>query len=214
MNTMSRWTVRSWATANGPTSASDGRADAAGEDDRLVLPPGSVEHLGHLQRVGDDGDAGHVAMRPASAYVVVPAERASAIPGSTSLAATAAIAAFSACWRADLVMNAGLVAGEAGGRRGAAVHLLEEPLLVEDLEVAADGHVRDLELADEVRDPDRADLADAIQDQRLALASEHSLRSWPVPVSSRTVRGCGQLPAPNDRAARDGKSTQINKILR
>ena len=51
--------------------------------------------------------------------------------------------------------------------------LLEQPALVEDLEVAADGHVRDAELAHEIGDADRAVLADAVEDEGLALAREH-----------------------------------------
>ncbi len=51
--------------------------------------------------------------------------------------------------------------------------LLEQPALVEDLEVAPDRHVRHAELADEVGDPDRTVLADAIEDERLALARQH-----------------------------------------
>ena len=56
--------------------------------------------------------------------------------------------------------------------------LLEQPALVEDLEVAPDGHVRDAELAHEVGDPDRAVLADAIEDECLALAREHQRSLW------------------------------------
>ena len=51
--------------------------------------------------------------------------------------------------------------------------LLEQPALVEDLEVAPNGHVRDAELAHEVGDADRAVLADAVEDEGLALAREH-----------------------------------------
>ena len=55
----------------------------------------------------------------------------------------------------------------------AAVDLLEQAALVEDLEVAADGHVRHAELADEVGDADRAVLADPVEDECLALTREH-----------------------------------------
>ena len=51
--------------------------------------------------------------------------------------------------------------------------LLEQAALVEDLEVAADGHVGDAELAHEVGDADRAVLADPVEDERLALTREH-----------------------------------------
>ena len=93
----------------------------------------------------------------ASAYVVVPADSAIAIPGSTSRAAAAAIAAFSASWRVGLGGEAGLVQGE---RREIAVAppctLTSEPALVEGLEIAPDGHVGHAEVPHELRDPHRA----------------------------------------------------------
>ena len=51
--------------------------------------------------------------------------------------------------------------------------LLEEPSLLEDLQVPANGHVRHAELADEVGDADGPVLADAVQDDRLALTCKH-----------------------------------------
>ena len=113
------------------------------------------------------------ASRWASAYVVVPADTAIAMPGSTSATAASAIASFSLCWRADFSGEAGLEQGGAGDRRRAAVDLLEQSPLVEDLEVAPDGHVGDAELAHEVGDPDRAVLAHAVEDEGLALTGEH-----------------------------------------
>ena len=57
--------------------------------------------------------------------------------------------------------------------RGPAVHLLEQAAVVEQLQVAPDGHIRHAQLAGEVRYTDSTVLADALQDQRLALACEH-----------------------------------------
>ena len=51
--------------------------------------------------------------------------------------------------------------------------LLEQPALVEDLEVAPDGHVGHAELAHEVGDPHGPVLAHAIEDECLTLAREH-----------------------------------------
>ncbi len=48
--------------------------------------------------------------------------------------------------------------------------LLDEALIVELLEVAADGHVGDAELADQVGDAHAAISADPLEDERLALA--------------------------------------------
>ena len=83
------------------------------------------------------------------------------------------MASFSLCWSADLAANPGSNRAVPGDRRRPAVDLLEQPALVEDLEVATDGHVGDAELAHEVGDPDRAVLADAIEDECLALTREH-----------------------------------------
>ena len=92
------------------------------------------------------------------------------------------MASFSPCWSADLAANPGSNSGEPGDRRRPAVDLLEQAALVEDLEVAPDGHVRHAELAHEVGDADRAVLADAVEDQCLALPGQHPLRSqYPAP---------------------------------
>ena len=47
------------------------------------------------------------------------------------------------------------------------------PALVEDLQVAPDGHVGNAQLADEVRDAHGPVLAHAIEDERLTLSREH-----------------------------------------
>ena len=58
---------------------------------------------------------------------------------------------------------------------------------MEDLQVAADGHVRDAQDLDEVGNPYRAILADPLEDQRLSLPREHlgdtSLRDRSIPAS-------------------------------
>ena len=57
--------------------------------------------------------------------------------------------------------------------------LLEQPALIEDLEIAANGHVGDAELAHEVGHTDRAVFADAIEDECLALPGEHQSTHLP-----------------------------------
>ncbi len=52
------------------------------------------------------------------------------------------------------------------------MHLLQEPAIAEDLQVAPDRHVGDAELAGQLRDPDRTVLADPLEDPGLALAGE------------------------------------------
>ena len=103
----------------------------------------------------------------------MPAETAIAIPGSTSATAASAMASFSLCWSADLSGEARLEQGGSCDRGRAAVDLLEQTALVEDLEVATDGHVGHAELAHEVGDPHGAVLAHAVEDERLTLAREH-----------------------------------------
>ena len=96
-----------------------------------------------------------------------------AMPGSTRATAASAIASFSCCWSADLAAKPGSNRALPATDGRAAVDLLEQAALVEDLEVAPDGHVRHAELAHEVGDPDGAVLADPIEDQGLSLAREH-----------------------------------------
>jgi hypothetical protein len=57
--------------------------------------------------------------------------------------------------------------------------LLEQTALIEDLEIAADGHVGDAELAHKVCHTDRAVLSDTIKDECLALPGEHQRRTSP-----------------------------------
>ena len=86
--------------------------------------------------------------------------------------------------------------------------LLEQASIVEDLEVATDGHVGDAELAHEVGDPDRAVLADAIEDEGLALSGEHQRTAR---RSAGAVRRCSpaspscrtKIAAPSDRKSTD-----------
>ena len=51
--------------------------------------------------------------------------------------------------------------------------LLEQPLIVEYLEIPPDGHVRDAEDLDEVGYSNCSVLADPLEDQSLSLAREH-----------------------------------------
>ena len=172
-NTRSTWTVRRAATANGPTSASDGvRTPPVRMIVWSVRPTWWRTSATRIELV-TTVSPGTSARRWASAYVVVPAETPMAMPGSTSAAAASAIASFSACWSEDLAAKPGLEEGAAEQRRRPAVDLLEQAALVEDLEVAADGHVGHAELADQVGDADGPVLADALEDEGLTLPGEH-----------------------------------------
>ena len=84
--------------------------------------------------------------------------------------------------------------------------LLEQAALVEDLEVAPDGHVGDAELADEVGDPDRAVLADAVEDECLALAREH--QATPRRIDADAVPIHPRLPLLIDRLPPNATESQ------
>ncbi len=85
--------------------------------------------------------------------------------------------------------------------------LLEQAALVEDLEVAANGHVGDAELAHEVGDADRAVLADAIEDECLALAREHqATRLMPTRPSCSIPN---DLPLLIDRLPPNGQKVNV-----
>ena len=188
--TRSTWTVRRAATANGPTSASDGvRTPPV----RMIVwsarPTWWRTSATRIELV-TTVRPGTSASRWARAYVVVPAETAIAIPGSTRATAASAMASFSA------LLERRTSPRSPGSKRALpaidgrpAVDLLEQAALVEDLEVAPDGHVRDAELADEVGDADRAVLADAVEDECLTLAREHQrtlcVRSGSVAMDTR-----------------------------
>ena len=152
------------------------------------------------------------ATRAASAWVVVPAEIAIAMPGSTSAAAAAAIACFSSCWSADLATNPGSIGREARDQRRAAVDLLEEAVLVEDLEVAPDRHVGDPEVSRKVGDPDGARLADPIEDHRLALTGEHRLRSHSAHRMSSSIQRRPRRRCSGATAILNSIGWQVNEV--
>ena len=77
--------------------------------------------------------------------MVVPADSPTALPGRTSSAATPAMASFSARSRADLASKPGSSVLVASGGVAPAVHLVEQPLAGQHVEVAADRHVGDAE---------------------------------------------------------------------
>ena len=103
----------------------------------------------------------------------MPAETPIAMPGSTSAAAASAIASFSACLRLDLAANAGSNRALPSSAVAPPWTFSSRPSFVEDLEVAADGHVGDAELAHEIGDLDGPVLADALEDLCLPLARQH-----------------------------------------
>ena len=84
--------------------------------------------------------------------MVVPAVTPIAVPGWTSRTAAAAIASFSGRSRKDLASKPGLLGAALRRDRGAAVDLLDQPLVGQRVEVAPDRHVGHLQLLREVGD--------------------------------------------------------------
>ena len=123
--------------------------------------------------------------------MVVPADSAIASPGDDQRGGLAAIAAFSARWRTDLAAKP----GSCGRTRATVVAppwtLRQEAALGQRLQVAADGHVGDAELGDEVADPYAAGRPDPVEDRRLTLLGEHQVTTALGRVN-RTISNTGE----------------------
>ena len=110
--------------------------------------------------------------RRANSVVVVPALIAIVIPSSTVSAATAAIAAFSArCWAA-FTDDHGSSPRLCRVHR-AAVHLAQQVLGIQRIEVAPHGHLRDVEFGGQIGDPDGSAGV-----QRPQIACDVRRRAW------------------------------------
>ncbi len=119
----------------------------------------------------------------ASAAVVVPAESATAMPGSTRLAARSAIAAFSARWRIDLASKPGSSVEPGLATVAPPCTLSTSPRSASELEVAPDRHVGDPELLHEAAHPHAPVPAHHFEDGHLALRSEHHSHSFEPTLS-------------------------------
>src|SRR5512140_2912253 len=99
------------------------------------------------------------------------------------------------------------------------MHLLDQPLLVEKLKIAPDGHVGHGQLGDQIRDPDAAIRPDPIEDVRLSLSSQHdpgllTCDCSPTPVSHKIahkktefIRGRSRIRAETCLTRGSGRST-------
>ncbi len=101
---------------------------------------------------------------------MVPAEIPIAVPGSTRVDRGVGDRLLLGLLEGRLGGEAGLEQGAPGQGGRAAVDLLDQAPLVEELHVPPDRHVRDAQVPDEVGDPDAAVLAHPFEDVRLALA--------------------------------------------
>ena len=131
----------------------------------------------------------------ASAYVVVPPDSAIALPGATSSAAARAMSSLARQLQPRLGLETRLVGARLDHRHRAAVHLLHDALPGQRVEVAADRHVGDAELAGQLVDADAAAPPHLVEDQGAPLLREEvlvvahaALRSLRRRLSDTSVR--------------------------
>ena len=120
----------------------------------------------------------------ASCMVVVPAVRPIAAPAPMSTAADTAIARFSSVLRRSLASKPGSSVAVRVADGGAAVHLHHESGFVEHVEIAAHGHLADVELGGEISHPGRSGAADLAHDQFVTPAGQR----WSAPAGHRRTR--------------------------
>ena len=147
------------------------------------VPADAMEDVGDLDRVGHDGDARHVRQPLGEGVGRRPGRDRDRHPGLGEADGRVGDRVLLGLLERRLDREAGLEHGRPRDRRRAAVDLLEQAALVEDLEVAPDGHVGHAELAHEVRDAHGAVLAHAVEDECLTLAREHQGTLF-IPVRS------------------------------
>ena len=174
-------------TATGPTSASEGvRTPPV----RITCEIGPTLAVQHVRRPGSSSSRPSGPERRAGgargARSSCPPVSPIAWPGSTSAAAARAIASFSVSWRCDFASNPGSSALQADPERWhrRAPCRRGRPT-ASDVEVAADGHIRDGEQLGQLADAHRATAAELLEDQLLALSGEHD-RSGTILNTYRT----------------------------
>ena len=222
MITMSTCSDRIACTATGPTSPSDG---VRSPPVSTTVRSGRGRAFSTSATLSELVTTVRFAMSPrcrASVQVVLPAVIAIAMPGRISVAARAAIASFSGDLAAAGDLESGLDrAGRVHGR-GAAVHLREQPLAVEHLEVAAHRHVRDAQQRGQVGDLGAAGPADLLEDLGLAHRGEHARslrrsRAWtsrpPRTVPNGTT-GCLEMFERLSPAGSGARPARLDHALR
>ena len=194
MNTRSTWIVRRAATANGPTSASDGVRTPPVRMIVWSLRPACVQDIRHRDGVGHDGQAGDVDEPPGESVSRGSGGDADRHAGHDQRGGRVRDRFLLGLLETGLGGEPGLEQGAARQGRGTAVDLLEQAAVVEQLEVAADSHVGDAEVPGELANADAAVLADALQDQGLALTGKHVRRVLPQAAEPRSLPPSGVAP--------------------
>ena len=149
------------------------RPHATGQDDRLIVPADLVEHVRDSDRIGHDGEARDAGEPLGQRVRRGPGRDRDRHPGLGERDGRIGDRIFLALLECRLRREAGFEQGVTGDRGRPAVDLLEETALMEDLQVAADGHVGDTEIADEVGHTYGSVLPDTVKDEGLALSRKH-----------------------------------------
>ena len=152
-------------------------ADAAGQHDGAVGTLRLVQHLGDANRVGDDGEIGDVddvvrqlPRRGAGSdadRATRPDRRGTRHRDGVLLAHVAQRLGF----------ETGLVGRAFVAQRRAAVHLQQQPCLVEQVEIAAHGHVADGQKRCQFADANRAAATHLGDDDLVSLTCQHTRRN-------------------------------------
>ena len=132
-----------------------------------------------------------------SAWVVVPAETAMAIPGCTSSAAAAAIASFSRRRCTDFAAKPGSDDDGSATASAPPWTFSSRPVAVQRHEVAPDGHVGDAQQLDEVGDAHRPVAAELGEDPPPSLGREHQ-----APRAASTASRTTATPSGGHRPGR------------
>ena len=219
-NSTSKWSERIARSATGPTSESDG-VRTPPVSTTVAAPPGrAAARAGARCAVWKTSAtrtelvttvrSGTSSRWWASANVVVPPDRAIALPGCDQRGGRPGDVLLGGQLQRRLGLEPRLVGTGLDHRHRAAVHLLHHALAGERVEVPAYGHVRDVELAGQLVDPDPAAPPDLVEDQGAPLLREQVLvvgHPWPVlPLTSprRPPPACRRTPRPH--ASRVGRA--------
>ena len=146
---------------------------AARQDDGEIGPVLAVKHVGHLDRVRDHRQVGHVEDVVCEPPGRRPGAEADRLAGLDEPARRLRDRLLLLQLPVGLRLEAGLVRARPAARRRTAVHLLHEAGSGERVEVAADRHLRDPEQLRQLAHADGSTPADLLDDRDLALAGKH-----------------------------------------
>ena len=173
----------------GPHEGIGGRAYATGEDDGLVAAATVVEDLRRRDRVGDDGEARHPGQTPGDLIGGAAGRDGHGHAGLHQGRSAAGDGHLGLVFQGALRVEARLVHRGLTQQGRAAVDLEEMPLPLEHLEVAAHGHVRDIQGTHELGHAHRSVSAQSLQDVGVSLWCQHG----PVVSPCSLSRSCRRI---------------------